>query len=192
METGGGEETAGGIGRAYVHDYGAVAEKRIDGGQILKQEVTDYQGHVSNGPNDAEDSGECVHSALPAAGNQNGPGNEGGDGSGEPRIGGDSGRSSADTSQARREAHERRNPNQRTLSLAKSDNVEQIWRWAEERLRADRANFTLVFVGCKYLPQEGKLDAPAQLFEIRWRGFGGDNGDRPTSDQGETQMEGQT
>jgi hypothetical protein len=51
-------------------------------------------------------------------------------------------------------------------------------------LKADRANFALVYAGSGYLPQDGKLDAPVQLLEIRWRGFGGIKGERQKPDQG--------
>jgi hypothetical protein len=133
---------------------------------------TNSQSHDGIGSDNAENPGECMHGALLNTGDQNGLGNERGNGEGESGTGRSSGGRSASAAGTGEEAHESEIP-QRTLSPDKSDDVGQIWRWAEERLRADRRNFSLVHAGHKYLPHEGRLDTPAQLFEIRWRGLGG-------------------
>jgi hypothetical protein len=64
----------------------------------------------------------------------------------------------------------------RTLSLAKGSNIPEIWKKAEQRLGTRRANLSLVYSKSRYLPDEGILDPPEQLFEIRWRGNGGNPG----------------
>jgi hypothetical protein len=64
----------------------------------------------------------------------------------------------------------------RTLSISKTSDVTKIWEEAERRLGASRANFSLVSSGSCYLPPDGFLDSPEQLFEIRWRGRAGDPG----------------
>jgi hypothetical protein len=61
----------------------------------------------------------------------------------------------------------------RTLSIQKLSDVTKIWEEAERRLGASRANFSLVRSGSRYLPPDGFLDSPEQLFEIRWQGRGG-------------------
>jgi hypothetical protein len=60
----------------------------------------------------------------------------------------------------------------RTLSIQKTSDVTKIWEEAERRLGASRANFSLVRSGSRYLPPEGFLESPEQLFEIRWQGRG--------------------
>jgi hypothetical protein len=66
--------------------------------------------------------------------------------------------------------------------------VDQIWEWAEERLRADMANFALVYAGSRYLPHEGKLEVPVQLFETRWRGLGGSKTKAQEVDRGKPKV----
>jgi hypothetical protein len=61
----------------------------------------------------------------------------------------------------------------RTLSLKPLTDVSEIWNEAERRLKTDRSNFSLVYEGSHYLPREGILPKPTQLFEIRWQGRGG-------------------
>jgi hypothetical protein len=61
----------------------------------------------------------------------------------------------------------------RTLSIQKTSDVTKIWEEAERRLGASRANFSLVRSGSRYLPRDGTLESPEQLFEIRWQGRGG-------------------
>jgi hypothetical protein len=61
----------------------------------------------------------------------------------------------------------------RILSTQKLSDVAKIWEEAERRLGASRANFSLVRSGSRYVPPDGILDPPEQLFEIRWRGRGG-------------------
>jgi hypothetical protein len=60
----------------------------------------------------------------------------------------------------------------KTLSIQKTSNVAKIWEEAERRLGASRANFSLVRSGSHYLPPDGFLERPEQLFEIRWQGRG--------------------
>jgi hypothetical protein len=123
--------------------------------------------------NNAENLGERLHSPLPTTRNQDRSGDERSYGEGESRNGGNGSGIITSTAEARKEHHKEECAELRTLSLPKSDDVKQIWEWAEERLSADRSNFALVYSGHKYLPQEGKLETPVQLFEIRWRGVGG-------------------
>jgi hypothetical protein len=120
------------------------------------EEINSSQSDVQLRANNAEDSRKCMCGRSHDLGAENGSGNDGNPGASESSTGGDSGRSIQ--------------INQRTLSLGKSDNAEQIWEWAKERLRADRSNCSLVCAGSKYLPQEGKLSAPVQLLEIHWKG----------------------
>jgi hypothetical protein len=64
----------------------------------------------------------------------------------------------------------------RTLSLRPLTDVEEIWKAAEWRLGASRERLSLVLSGSKYLAESCALSTLAQLFEIRWRGSGGDPG----------------
>jgi hypothetical protein len=90
-----------------------------------------------------------------------------------PKTSEDGVRSSADAGERKM----RRQTTQRTLSLAKSCDVEEIWSREEERLGANRSWFSLVYAFPRYLPLSGIL---AQLFEIRWRGRGGGQTGDPT------------
>jgi hypothetical protein len=58
----------------------------------------------------------------------------------------------------------------RTVSISRTMDIEKIWEDAERRLGACRSHFSLVRSGSRYVPTEGQLDDPEQLFEIRWRG----------------------
>jgi hypothetical protein len=61
----------------------------------------------------------------------------------------------------------------RTLSIFSTTDVTKIWEEAERRLGTSRRNFSLVRSGSRYLPPDGVLESPEQLFEIRWQGRGG-------------------
>jgi hypothetical protein len=52
----------------------------------------------------------------------------------------------------------------RTLSISKTSEVTKILEEAERRLGTSRSNFSLVRSGSRYLPADGFLDSPEQLF----------------------------
>jgi hypothetical protein len=56
--------------------------------------------------------------------------------------------------------------------MPKTSEVAKIWEEPERPLGTRGSNFSLVRSGSRYLPSDGLLDCPEQLFEVRWRGRG--------------------